>query len=180
MCNGNILEGNVELVGALEQVGADLVGDSLTLGDELGGVELRNDGLEDFVTNGGQNTLVVVETEVLERVSAVKSIWTIETHLVDLRQLLDLWAVQHPQCEGDHLHVLGSGGGADVPRSCADIEDDGALQPGDQEMCALVDDLLLHSGQTVEDDGACATLDIVDGRLSEREGDRAGNDPAEY
>lgn len=88
--------------------------------------------------------------------------------------------MQHPQRERDHLHVLGSGRGTDVPRSCADIEDDGALQPGNQEVCAFVDDLLLHSGQTVEDDGACAALDVVDGRLRDGEGDRAGDDPAEY
>lgn len=87
--------------------------------------------------------------------------------------------MQHPQCQGNHLQVLGAGGGADVPGSCADIEDNSALQPGDQEMCALVDDLLPHSGQAVEDDGACATLDIVDGRLCDREGDGAGDDPAE-
>lgn len=180
VCNRDVLEGNIELIGALQEVGADFVGDSLTLGDELSGVELRNDSLEDFVTNGRQNTFVVVETEVLKHVNTVSCVRVSKTHLVNLRQLLDLWAVQHPQCEGDHLQVLGSGGGADVPRPCADIEDDGALQPGNQEMGALVDDLLLHSGQTVEDDGACATLDIVDGRLCDRKGDRAGDDPAEY
>lgn len=101
------------------------------------------------------------------------------TYLVDLRQLLDLRAMQHPQRQGNHLQVLGSGSGADVPRPCAHIEDNRALQPGDQEMCALVGDLLLHSGQAVEDDGACATFDIVDGRLCEGEGDGAGDDPAE-
>ena len=69
MCNGNVLEGNIELVGALEQVGADLVRDGFTLGDEFGGVELRDDGLEDFVTDRRENTLVVVETEVLGSVS---------------------------------------------------------------------------------------------------------------
>ena len=52
-------------VGALEQVGADLVGDGLALGDELGGVELGDDGFEDFVTDGGEDTLVVVLAEVL-------------------------------------------------------------------------------------------------------------------
>jgi hypothetical protein len=30
------------------------------LGDELGGVELGYDGLEDFVSDGGENTLVVI------------------------------------------------------------------------------------------------------------------------
>lgn len=73
VCDGNVLEGNVELVGALKKVGADLVGDGLTLGDELGGIKLGNDGLEDFVTNGGENTLIVVETQVLKAVSTLLS-----------------------------------------------------------------------------------------------------------
>jgi hypothetical protein len=63
--DGDVLEGNVELAGALEQVCADFVGDGLALGDELGGVELGDDGLEDFVTDGGEDTLIVVEAEVL-------------------------------------------------------------------------------------------------------------------
>jgi hypothetical protein len=69
VCDGDVFEGNVELAGALEQVGADLVGDGLTLGDELGGVELGDNGLEDLVTNGREDTLIVVEAQVLEAVS---------------------------------------------------------------------------------------------------------------
>jgi hypothetical protein len=65
VCDGDVLEGDVELARALEQVGADLVGDGLALGDELGGVELGDDGLEDLVTDGGEDTLIVVEAEVL-------------------------------------------------------------------------------------------------------------------
>jgi hypothetical protein len=65
VCDGDVFEGDVELVGALEEVGADAVRDGFTLGNELGSVELRNDGLEDFVTDGGEDSLVVVEAEVL-------------------------------------------------------------------------------------------------------------------
>jgi len=35
------------------------------LGDELGGVELGDDGFEDFVTDGGEDALIVVRAEVL-------------------------------------------------------------------------------------------------------------------
>lgn len=63
--DGYVLELDVELLGALQEVGADAVGDGLTLGDELCGVELGDDGLEDFVADGGENTLVVVLAEVL-------------------------------------------------------------------------------------------------------------------
>jgi hypothetical protein len=73
VCDGHVLEGNVELAGALEQVGADLVGDGLTLGDELGGIELGDNGLEDLVTNGGKDALIVVEAEVLGAVST--AVW---------------------------------------------------------------------------------------------------------
>lgn len=66
MCDGDVLEGNVELVGTAEQVGADAVGDGFSLCDELGGVELGDDGFEDFVADGGQDSFVVVETEVLD------------------------------------------------------------------------------------------------------------------
>jgi hypothetical protein len=65
VCDGDVFEGDVELVGALEEIGADTVRDGLTLGNELGGVELRDDGFEDFVTDGGEDSLVIVEAEVL-------------------------------------------------------------------------------------------------------------------
>lgn len=63
MCDGDVLEGNVELGGALEEVGADAGADGFALGDEFGGVELGDDGFEDFVTDGGKDALVVVEAE---------------------------------------------------------------------------------------------------------------------
>jgi hypothetical protein len=63
--DGDVLEGDVELLGALEEVGADAVGDGFTLGNELGGVELGDDGFEDFVADGGEDALVVVWDEVL-------------------------------------------------------------------------------------------------------------------
>lgn len=65
MCDRDVFEGDVELVGALKKVGADAVGHGFTLGDEFCGVELGDDGLENFVADGGEDTLVVVEAEVL-------------------------------------------------------------------------------------------------------------------
>jgi hypothetical protein len=65
MCDGDIFKSNVELVGALEQVGTDAVRHGFALGDELGGIELCDDGFEDFITDGGEDTLIVVEAEVL-------------------------------------------------------------------------------------------------------------------
>lgn len=66
MRDGDVFEGDVEFRGALEQVGADAGGDRFSLRDQFGGVELGDDGFEDFVADGGEDALVVVETEGLE------------------------------------------------------------------------------------------------------------------
>jgi hypothetical protein len=63
--DGNVFEGDVELLGTLEEIGADAVADGFTLGDEFCGVELGDDGFEDFVANGREDTLVVVLPKVL-------------------------------------------------------------------------------------------------------------------
>ena len=60
MRDGHVFEGDVELVGALEEIGPDAVGDGFALGDEFCGVELGDDGFEDFVADGGEDALVVV------------------------------------------------------------------------------------------------------------------------
>ena len=98
--------------------------------------------------------------------------------MVDLRQLLDLRAMQHPQRKCDHLQIFGSRRCADIPRPRPDIEDNCPLQPWDQEMCALVDDVFLDSGQTVEDDGAGSAFDVVEGALHHAGADGSRNDPA--
>jgi hypothetical protein len=64
--NGNILQGNVELGCTAKEVGTDTVGDGFTLGNEFGSIELGDDGLEDFVSDRGKDTLIVILTEVLE------------------------------------------------------------------------------------------------------------------
>jgi hypothetical protein len=63
--DGDILQSDVELGRALGEVVADALGDGLTLGDELGRVELGYYRLENFVADGGEDTLVVVLAEVL-------------------------------------------------------------------------------------------------------------------
>jgi hypothetical protein len=67
--DGHIFERNVELASALEEIVPDAVGDGFSLGDELGGIELGNDGFEDFVSDRGEHALVVVQTEVLGPIS---------------------------------------------------------------------------------------------------------------
>ncbi len=71
MGDGDILKSDVELLSTLEKVGADAVGDSLTLSDKLGGVELGDNGLEDFVTDRWEDTLIIILAEVLYTVLAL-------------------------------------------------------------------------------------------------------------
>lgn len=85
--------------------------------------------------------------------------------------------MENPQCQANHLHVLGSGGGADVSGPGPDIVDDALLQPWDQEVGAFVHDLVLDTGHTVEDDGAGAAFDIVYGGVGEREADGGRHSP---
>ena len=66
MRDGDVFESDVELRGALQEIGTYAGGDGFSLRDQLGGVELGDDGFEDFVANGGEDALIVVETEGLE------------------------------------------------------------------------------------------------------------------
>lgn len=85
--------------------------------------------------------------------------------------------MQHPQGQADHLQILATRRGGDVSWLGPYVENDAPLQPWDEEVCAFVDDFILDSRQPVEDDGSCATTNIVDGLLCECEGDTAGDGP---
>ena len=67
------------------------------------------------------------------------------SYLIYLWQVRDLRPVQYPQRQADHLQILAASRGGDVSGFGADIVDDRLLQPGDQEMCALIHDGLLDS-----------------------------------
>jgi len=99
VCDGDVLEGDVEFLGTLEEIGADSVADCFTLCDEFCGIELRYDGFEDFISDGGENTLVIVLAEILHLLSFWDNsdVLNIKTNLVNLGQSLDLWSMQHPE-----------------------------------------------------------------------------------
>lgn len=179
--DGYILEGDVELFSAAHEIGADAVRHGLSLGDELGGVELGDDGLEDFVSDGGEHTFIVISTVRLflyiSKVTGKKTGG--KPYLVDLGQVRDLGTVQHTQRQADHLQILGAGRRGDIPGLGSHVVDDAPLQPGNQEMRSLADHLFLHTSQAVEDDGARAALDVVNrGINSESTGDGQG-EPSE-
>jgi hypothetical protein len=63
--DGNILKSDVELGSTKSKVVSNSLRDSLSLGDELCGIELGDDSLQDFVSNRGEDSLIVIGTEVL-------------------------------------------------------------------------------------------------------------------
>jgi hypothetical protein len=129
--DGDILEGDVELGGAAEEVGTDAVGDGFTLGDEFGGIELGDDGLEDFVSDRREDTLIVILTEVLDMRGELMRLgrrWKRgKSYLVDLGESLDFGTVQDSEGQADHLQILGTSGSRDVARLCTDVVDDALL-----------------------------------------------------
>jgi hypothetical protein len=59
--DGNVLQDNVEFPSSLQKVLPDPSRDDLSLSNQLGRIELRYSGLEDFVSDGWQNTLIVAK-----------------------------------------------------------------------------------------------------------------------
>jgi hypothetical protein len=65
VCDGDILQSDVELGCALGQVVTDALGDGFTLGNQLGRVELGYYCFQDFIADRREDTLIVVLSEVL-------------------------------------------------------------------------------------------------------------------
>jgi hypothetical protein len=146
--DGDVLQDDVELARAAPERVGDERRDLGTLGEELVCVELRDDDLENLVADGGEHLVVVLEAQGGE----------------DIREALNVGAREDAEREADHLEVLGAGGGGEVVRAGADVEEGGALQEWDPEVGALPDRVREHPAEAVEDDGALAAVDGVEGR----------------
>ena len=70
--------------------------------------------------------------------------------------------MQDSERQADHLKILATGRCGDIPGLGANVEDDSSLQPRNEEVSTLVDDILLDTRQTIEDDGSTSALDIVE------------------
>jgi len=66
--------------------------------------------------------------------------------------------VKNTEGQSDHLHILGSSCCRDVAGLGANVELNGALQPGDQKVSSLTNGVGLDSLQSVENDGAMSSL----------------------
>ena len=88
--DGNILQNDIKLPSALEEILANPRADDLTLGDQFSGVELSDGSLENFVSNGGEDPFVVIEAE----------------GSVDGGEVRRVGSGHDAKGEGDHLHIF--------------------------------------------------------------------------
>ena len=51
-----------------------------------------------------------------------------QSYLVNLGEGLDFGTVQDSESQADHLQILGTSGGGDVARLCADVVDDASVK----------------------------------------------------
>lgn len=114
----------------------------------------NHNGLQNFVANGGQNTVIVVDTECR----------------VHLRQRLDPRPIQQTECDINCLkvyrkvkflaneHTFTGGDDGDISRVAANIIDNRLLDPRNVEMSALASYVGKDTTESVEDDSAVATL----------------------
>lgn len=63
MRDGDVVEDEAELLRPLGQLLVDPGRDQLPVGNELSGVELGHHGLQDLIGDGGQDSVVVVNTQ---------------------------------------------------------------------------------------------------------------------
>lgn len=65
-------------------------------------------------------------------------------YLVNLGKQLNFRTVEDTEGQRHHLEILGASSGGDVARFGANVIDDGLLEPWDEEVRALIDDLVVE------------------------------------
>lgn len=104
--------------------------------------------------------------------------------------------MKNPQCQTDHLQVFGPSSGRDISWLGADVVDNSLLEPRDEEVGSLIDNLdiahiprqrlqrgnnlenanvwtnsFLDTRQPVENNSPASALDVVDRQLEQRNAD---------
>ncbi|KAL6960326.1 hypothetical protein U1Q18_041826 [Sarracenia purpurea var. burkii] len=97
----------------------------------------------------------------------------------DSQELRDLGAIENMEGQADHLEVLGARDGDGSVGTGPDIEDEGPLEPGDEEMSSLTYGLIDNAAGTIKYDGALAAVDCVHQVIGHGGGDGAGGAEAE-
>mmetsp|Transcript_65826 Transcript_65826/g.170143 ORF Transcript_65826/g.170143 Transcript_65826/m.170143 type:complete len:363 (+) Transcript_65826:38-1126(+) len=142
--DGNVVHQDVELARPRHDCLPDLPGDVLSVGQQLLGVVLGDGRLHDLVGDRGQHALVVVFAQ----------------GLVDGGQPSNIGLEEHPDVNGHHLQILGASGGLDEFRPDAYVVPLRLVEPRHPEVRALTPDLVLDTGEHVEDHGPLATIDV--------------------
>lgn len=147
--NRDVVELNEESLGALDNRFTDLGGDLFSLLQQGRGGVTGHDGLEDFVSDGGEDAVVVIATELL----------------MELGQLINLGLEQHTEMDVDHLKILGTSGGLDQ------LGADGAVvrlrshKPRDLEMSALAVNFVANTTEDVKHYRTLSAIDIEKERV---------------
>mmetsp|Transcript_20392 Transcript_20392/g.36628 ORF Transcript_20392/g.36628 Transcript_20392/m.36628 type:complete len:300 (+) Transcript_20392:422-1321(+) len=144
--DGDIIQRQMEMRPALNQFGLDPVRNLSTLTQKLLRIVLRHNRLENLISNRRQNTLIKISPELS----------------VKLRQFFNNGTPQHTELNVNHLQILRSRHTGDFTRFRPYVDDDRALDDGDDEVGALVADVGENtSAEGVEHDGTFTTVDVV-------------------
>lgn len=117
----------------------------LTLCNQLAGIELSDDSLKHLGGNGRQHTLVVILTQ----------------NGVNLWKLIGNGTVQNTQSNVDILQILAAGYHWHIAGLRPNVEDDGTLHPGNEEMGSFADNALFDAGKAVENHRPVATINVI-------------------
>mmetsp|Transcript_28016 Transcript_28016/g.70341 ORF Transcript_28016/g.70341 Transcript_28016/m.70341 type:complete len:352 (+) Transcript_28016:202-1257(+) len=145
MRDGHIIQQDVELAGAGDELLPDAQGHLFSLRDKFTGIKLGHHSLHDLVGDGGQHLLTVVQAKVN----------------VNVLQVGHIGAMEDTQCNVHSLQVFASCFCRDALGSCSDVVNDWLLQPRDEEMHALSDGVRLHTNGSVENESALTTINQV-------------------
>mmetsp|Transcript_43946 Transcript_43946/g.138123 ORF Transcript_43946/g.138123 Transcript_43946/m.138123 type:complete len:329 (+) Transcript_43946:195-1181(+) len=147
--DGHVVEDEVEILGALRERVADLLGDGRALRQQLLGVVLGHHGLEHLVAERRQHAVVEIHAELA----------------VNLRQLVLQGPREHAQRDVHHLQVLRTSNGVDHARRRAHVHDNGNLQERDHRVRALLVRLLHDTLKAIEDHRTVAARHIKEARV---------------
>lgn len=129
MDNWNIFQNNIEILGSLNETFLDFVTDVFSLLKELINIILGNDGLENLISDGWENLLLVVFSD------SVADGW----------QLLWNRSMQDSQNNINGLQILSSSLGDDLLWGQSDLKNNWFLDEWDVEMHTFSIDLLLKT-----------------------------------
>ncbi|CAL5410957.1 unnamed protein product [Camellia sinensis] len=83
--------------------------------------------------------------------------------IVTREQQSNVFKVRKTKSEVDHLEIFGAGDGREGVGTSSDVENVGSLEPWDEEMGSFADGLIDDAAKSIEEDGALATVDGVEG-----------------